>query len=756
VSTADELKKLAELLEAGLLSREEFNEEKDHLMAQRRTTSGSSPKLLRPSQPQIGASLGAYQLLSVLGEGGMGIVYRAKHRTDAIANRQGGEVALKVMHSQYASNATYQARFEAEASMGLRLEHPGIVKVHDLVVDGSTLALAMELVTGTELSDVIGAERGPIPWVEALTLFDDLLSAVQYAHEQGVIHRDLKPENVMVCEDGSLKVLDFGIAKQEGSGKTKTGTGMGTVDYMAPEQYMDASSVDGRADVYALGLTLYEMLAGQLPWPKATTEFDVLNLKASGTFPPPTQYYPDIPPDLVRCVMDAVRHKRDERIDSPALFQERLRALLTGEEEAQRVATAESVAISATQAALKDEVEVEVEVEVEDGVPVLDDLVLSQEDQVHATEAPLPRPDTAAPKRGALIGGLLASLAAAALFLVVGLGGVIWMTMTKEVEIFREAADPGTMQIRYIRAGGLSLRAGPDTKTDRLNTIPFGTALRTERLPGSHWHRAVDLKGYVSGAYLTLRPSTERKTYVLRCEFESSDGLVSQTLTLNNGSAHYEKQSSLYGHPTVRAKGSYEVRDNTLVIRLDAGTVSAETGEGATPAETLFLQYDLSIRGFTTQELRAVKKRSKRLRGKKRWGYRNEYGVRVEQSWWYADSSDYTAKQRTKRPARVSVMAALQAQETEAPQVTELGETVWGELAIGVSRETVYAFLGNPNTSSSTGQNVRFTVFGGSTWDWDQGQDWTVGTIEVVFTDDVVSAVLLVTTEPDEDKEKRR
>jgi serine/threonine protein kinase len=311
-STAEELERLAALLEKGLLTREQFDQQRDLLLA---TTSGPPPSGPPPaSDPSIPAQVGAYRILSPIGQGGMGAVYKGRHRSDTIADRQGGDVAIKVMHAQFARNPEFQARFEREASLGLKLDHPGIVKVHDLVMDAGTLALVMEFVEGRSLADLIGKEVGPIPWPRAWPMFEQLLDAGEYAHSQGVIHRDLKPDNVMVTPEGKLKVLDFGIAKEAGSaGMTATGSGMGTVDYMAPEQHTDAKSVDERTDVYALGMTLYEMLAGRLPWGDEVDAVGVLHRKLSGQIPPPTDFYPDIPPEVVEAMIGALAADRQGR-----------------------------------------------------------------------------------------------------------------------------------------------------------------------------------------------------------------------------------------------------------------------------------------------------------------------------------------------------------------------------------------------------------------------------------------------------------
>jgi formylglycine-generating enzyme required for sulfatase activity/tRNA A-37 threonylcarbamoyl transferase component Bud32 len=319
----EKLKDLANLLEKGLITREQFDKERDALFSAERSPSSSS------SSPNVGDAIGAYRILGELGRGGMGVVYRAQHRTAAIAKRQGGEVAIKVLHAQYAQNPLFQERFEREASLGLKLNHPGIVNVHDLVVaEGGRLAFAMELAEGRPLSEVIGQETGPIPWEQAWPMFKQLLDAVNYAHTQGVVHRDLKPENVVVSADNQLKILDFGIAKDLEGGKTKTGTGMGTVDYMAPEQYLDAKRVDGRADIYALGMTFYEMLAGRLPWEKSESEYGILNAKAEGRIPPPTEFYPEIPAGVVAAVQRALSVKKGDRFESCEAFGAELSAVV--------------------------------------------------------------------------------------------------------------------------------------------------------------------------------------------------------------------------------------------------------------------------------------------------------------------------------------------------------------------------------------------------------------------------------------------
>jgi len=327
---ADELEKFASMLERGLITREQFEAQRDKLLAgDAAPVSGPAPAPAQGSDPAMRSSVGAYQLISMIGEGGMGAVYRGRHRSETLAERQGGDVAIKVMHPQYARNTEYRARFEREASLGLKLDHPGIVKVHDLVVDGGELALVMDHVDGWPMTDAIGEVVGPIPWPKAWALFEKLLDAVSYAHDQGVVHRDLKPDNVLLTPDGSPRVIDFGIAKDLDASGTRTGTGMGTVEYMAPEQYADAKAVDARADIYSLGMILYEMLAGRLPWDATATQFQILEQKARKQLMSPSAFCREIPPEIVATLSPALSADPAERPASARAFASSLKAVMS-------------------------------------------------------------------------------------------------------------------------------------------------------------------------------------------------------------------------------------------------------------------------------------------------------------------------------------------------------------------------------------------------------------------------------------------
>ncbi len=202
-----------------------------------------------------------YELIEVLGKGGMGEVWRAKQVS---LQRM---VAVKVLPPRLAKDPEFVARFDKEATALASLSHPNITQIIDRGVSGDHYYFVMELVPGKSLREIISAGR-PTP-AEALKIAVQICRAIEHAHAQQIIHRDLKPENILIDEAGHVKVADFGLAGMRGSKRnvelTATAVAMGTVNYMAPEQRRDAKNVDHRADIYSLGVMLYELLTGELP-----------------------------------------------------------------------------------------------------------------------------------------------------------------------------------------------------------------------------------------------------------------------------------------------------------------------------------------------------------------------------------------------------------------------------------------------------------------------------------------------------------
>ena len=228
-----------------------------------------------PASLLTGRRIGSYQLLDLLGVGGMGEVYRARD------DRLGRDVALKVLPRALAADADRLARFRREARLLAALNHPHIAAIHGLEEGDGLHALVLELVEGPTLAERL--ERGgPLPVREALKIADQIADALETAHEKGIVHRDLKPANIKVKPDGTVKVLDFGLAKAVSSvpegqdtvpapstGETLDGVVLGTASYMSPEQAR-AQTVDKRTDIWAFGCVLYEMLTGRTAFPGDT------------------------------------------------------------------------------------------------------------------------------------------------------------------------------------------------------------------------------------------------------------------------------------------------------------------------------------------------------------------------------------------------------------------------------------------------------------------------------------------------------
>jgi ABC-type branched-subunit amino acid transport system substrate-binding protein/streptogramin lyase len=209
-----------------------------------------------------GASFAGYEIESIIGRGGMGVVYRAR---DPRLERT---VALKLIAPELARDERFRSRFLREPVLAAALEHPHVIPIYDAGEADGQLYLAMRYVHGTDL-DTLVKRDGPLPPERALALLDQVADALDTAHRRGLVHRDVKPANVLVDQDDHAYLTDFGVTKQVGAGSTQTGAMVGTLDYMAPEQ-IRGEAVDGRSDLYALGCLLYEVLSGRPPFRRDT------------------------------------------------------------------------------------------------------------------------------------------------------------------------------------------------------------------------------------------------------------------------------------------------------------------------------------------------------------------------------------------------------------------------------------------------------------------------------------------------------
>jgi serine/threonine protein kinase len=258
----------------------------------------------------VGSVIDHYKLVEELGHGGMGVVYKALNvHLDKF-------VAIKTIGIGLDSHENFINRFRTEARALAKLEDPNIVRIYDFRVDDEQWFIVMEYVEGGTLAGRIRGSQ-PIPYLSALPLMKQLLNAIGHAHHVGIIHRDIKPNNVMITRDGVVKVTDFGLAKdQHHHSNTFTGSTGGTLYYMSPEQVKGLHFTDHRSDIYAIGLTFYEMLAGKIPFRKDDTDFAIREAIIKRQFPPPSHFNPQIPVGLNGLVMRAIEKSPDARFQN--------------------------------------------------------------------------------------------------------------------------------------------------------------------------------------------------------------------------------------------------------------------------------------------------------------------------------------------------------------------------------------------------------------------------------------------------------
>ena len=266
-----------------------------------------------PTVTELGQLLPQYEILRLLGQGGMGAVYQGRQRSlDRL-------VAIKILSNDLAvADASFAERFKNEARAMAKLSHPGIVTVHDFgETPNGLLFIVMEFIEGTDVQKMITAGKR-LHTEHAMTITAHVCDALQYAHERGIIHRDIKPANVMVGYDGGVKVADFGLAKMTAGadtpGFTQSGLAMGTLHYMAPEALTAGMQVDSRTDIYALGVMLYHMLTGCVP---------------QGMFELPSLQVAGLDPRYDRIITRAMRADRDQRYPTAADMRADLNGIVT-------------------------------------------------------------------------------------------------------------------------------------------------------------------------------------------------------------------------------------------------------------------------------------------------------------------------------------------------------------------------------------------------------------------------------------------
>ena len=257
----------------------------------------------------IGENVGPYRITEQLGQGGMATVYKAYH---AALDRY---VALKVLHPAFREDQTFIARFQREARVVARLEHPHIVPVYDYSEHEMRPYLVMKYIEGETLKAYL--LRGPLSTEDITKVVDSVGSALAYAHQQGILHRDIKPSNVLIAADGVMYLADFGLARiaQAGESTMSSDSIMGTPQYISPEQAMGKSDLDAGTDIYSFGVMLYEMVVGQVPF-SADTPFSIIHDHIYTPLPMPRVINPQVPEAVERVLLKALAKDRADRYDS--------------------------------------------------------------------------------------------------------------------------------------------------------------------------------------------------------------------------------------------------------------------------------------------------------------------------------------------------------------------------------------------------------------------------------------------------------
>jgi tRNA A-37 threonylcarbamoyl transferase component Bud32 len=265
--------------------------------------------------------LGQYELVDVLGQGGMSVVFKGRH------NLTNQEVALKILPPELAAHSQVKSRFVDEAKALASLDHPNIVHLYNFGQENGYFVLAMQFVQGRTWERMI-IEANRLDWAASCRIAIDVLRALEYAHDRGVVHRDMKPSNVLVrARDGIATVMDFGIAKMTTSTRlTATGQTMGTVRYMSPEQ-VRGQEVDHRTDIYSLGATLYESLVGDTPF-DGDTHFEIMTKHLSEVPKRPSKLGVTLPATVEDAVMRSLAKRADDRFDSAREMRKQLEGAL--------------------------------------------------------------------------------------------------------------------------------------------------------------------------------------------------------------------------------------------------------------------------------------------------------------------------------------------------------------------------------------------------------------------------------------------
>lgn len=380
----------------------------------------------------IGKTIGQYQIIEQIGMGGMATVFKAYQ--PAIDRY----VAVKILPQQFAQDPNFVKRFQHEAKAIAALEHPHILPVHDFGTEGDRPYMVMRYVEGGTLTKLMGT---PLTYERIVQIISNIARALNYAHQHGVVHRDIKPSNILIDQHGEVLLTDFGIAKIiEGSGATQLtseGSILGTPAYMAPEQ-AGAKPVDGRSDLYSLGVILYELLTGRPPY-QAETPLAVVLMHLNDPLPPPRTIKSDIPEPLERVVLKAMAKDPDQRFQTAEEMERALRQALK---------------------------------EVETGAPTVDVAAPITQQERPAGAKPQP---AASPKRSAMGPILIGGIVLALILCLAGGGIAMWALFSSSSEDVARLTPTISASIRVTLPASQTATSTPEPSQPTSTPVPEAT-----------------------------------------------------------------------------------------------------------------------------------------------------------------------------------------------------------------------------------------------------------------------------------------
>jgi beta-lactam-binding protein with PASTA domain len=515
---------------------------------------------------------GRYRVISRLGSGGMADVYLAQ---DQLLGR---EVAVKILHHHFAEDHEFVERFRREASSAAALSHPNIVGIFDRGEWNGTYYIAMEYVAGRSLKAIV-REDGALGADRAIDIVIQILRAARFAHRRGVIHRDLKPHNVILDEEGRARVTDFGIARAGASDMTLTGSIMGTAQYLSPEQ-AQGHTVSGASDLYSVGVILYELLTGVVPF-EGETAVAIAFKQVSAVPRPPSELNPAVPPSLDAVVLRALAKHPSERY---ADADELIAALQREREHLPASSGADALTAVAGQVH---------HVQPHPAPPVTGSLLLAPAGRFDPDYGPPPPEDRAARRRRALWWTLAAALLAAAAVLAILLLGSKQMVTVPNVAGQSEQAAGATLR----RAGLNSVPSlAPST------TVPTGLVISQSPAAGSRAEKGSGVGIVVSGG-----PASAALVNVA--------GLTTARAAAQLRKAGFKPTAKAQSSPTVKSglvistepPAGTEVQVGssvTMLVSSGPAPVSAPdvTGQTLTAAEAAIAEAELTL-GTVTQKV---------------------------------------------------------------------------------------------------------------------------------------------------------